>query len=176
MSWLYKRNYVSYTSDVSCRDTRSTKWHQLYTSKPSCELFCKSFCTLEPPSGILSSYMVSNRIFSGGPYFALKNTEIRYLSTFKQMLAACICLTNVTSSNHEEVLCLVWSTLFLCVCFKVFLVLYHLIFFQGGGGLSHSRGWIRPWDSTNIATAGALYFEIKEENNTIGDIWPVLTN
>ena len=38
-----KTNYVSYTADVSCRDTRSTNCNQLYTPKPNCELFCKSF-------------------------------------------------------------------------------------------------------------------------------------
>ena len=43
MSWLFKKTYVSYTSDVSSRDTRSTKFNQLYTPKPNCELFHKSF-------------------------------------------------------------------------------------------------------------------------------------
>jgi len=43
MSWLFKNNYVSYTSDISCRDTRSTNCNQLYTPKPNCELFRKSF-------------------------------------------------------------------------------------------------------------------------------------
>ena len=31
------------TSDVSCRHTRSTNCNQLYTSKPNCKLFRKSF-------------------------------------------------------------------------------------------------------------------------------------
>ena len=31
------------TSDVSCRDTRSTNCNQLYTPKLNCELFRKSF-------------------------------------------------------------------------------------------------------------------------------------
>ena len=35
----YLKNYVSYTSDISCRDTRSTNYNQLYTAKPNCELF-----------------------------------------------------------------------------------------------------------------------------------------
>ena len=35
------------------------------------------------------------------PTFVLKFQK--YLSTFKQMLAVCVCLTNVTGSNHEEV-------------------------------------------------------------------------
>ena len=39
----YLKNYVSYTSDVSCRDTRSTKCNQLYTQKPNGEIFRKSF-------------------------------------------------------------------------------------------------------------------------------------
>ena len=39
---IYK-NYVSYTSDVSCQDTRSTNCNQLYTPKPYYELFRKSF-------------------------------------------------------------------------------------------------------------------------------------
>mgnify|MGYP006890300117 CR=1 FL=1 len=56
------------------------------------------------------------------PSFALKITEIQYLSTFKQMLAVCICLTHVTGSNHEEVSSN-RDTLFVCV-----LVLYHIIF------------------------------------------------
>jgi len=30
-----KKNYVSYTSDVSSRDTRSTNCNQLYTQKPN---------------------------------------------------------------------------------------------------------------------------------------------
>jgi len=38
-----KKNYVSYTSDISCRDTRSTNCNQLYTPKPNCILFRKSF-------------------------------------------------------------------------------------------------------------------------------------
>jgi len=36
----YLKNYVSYTSDVSSRDTRST--NQLYMPKPNCEIFRKS--------------------------------------------------------------------------------------------------------------------------------------
>ena len=43
MSWLFKKNYVSYTSDISYRHTRSTNYNQLYTPKPNCELFRKSF-------------------------------------------------------------------------------------------------------------------------------------
>ena len=39
----YLKNYVSYTSAVSCRDTRYTYCNQLYTQKPNCELFSKSF-------------------------------------------------------------------------------------------------------------------------------------
>ena len=39
----YLKNYVSYTSDVLCRDTRSAKCNQLYTPKPNCELFRKCF-------------------------------------------------------------------------------------------------------------------------------------
>ena len=39
----YLNNFVSYTSDVSCRDTRSTYCNQLYTPKPNSELFLKSF-------------------------------------------------------------------------------------------------------------------------------------
>ena len=39
----YLNNFVSYTSDVSCRDTRSTNCNQLYTPTPNCELFRKSF-------------------------------------------------------------------------------------------------------------------------------------
>ena len=38
----YLKNGVSYTSDISCRDTRSN-CNQLYTPKPYCELFRKSF-------------------------------------------------------------------------------------------------------------------------------------
>ena len=38
-----KTNYVSHTSDISCRDTRFTNCNQLYTPKPNCELFRKSF-------------------------------------------------------------------------------------------------------------------------------------
>ena len=39
----YLKNYVSYTSDISCRDTRSTNCNQLYMPKPNYELFRKSF-------------------------------------------------------------------------------------------------------------------------------------
>ena len=39
----YLINYVSYTSDISCRDTRSTNCNQLYTPKPNCELFSKAY-------------------------------------------------------------------------------------------------------------------------------------
>ena len=39
----YLKNYVSYISDISCRHTRSTNSNQLYTPKPNCELFRKSF-------------------------------------------------------------------------------------------------------------------------------------
>ena len=39
----YLKNYVSYTSDISCRHTRSTNCNQLYTPTPNCELFRKSF-------------------------------------------------------------------------------------------------------------------------------------
>ena len=39
----YLKNYISYTYDISCRDTRSTNCNQLYTPKPNCELFRKSF-------------------------------------------------------------------------------------------------------------------------------------
>ena len=34
---------VSYTSDISCRDTRSTNCNQLNTPKPNCELFRKAY-------------------------------------------------------------------------------------------------------------------------------------
>ena len=37
------KHYVSYPSDISCRNTRSTNCNQLYTPKPNCELFRKSF-------------------------------------------------------------------------------------------------------------------------------------
>jgi len=50
----------------------------------------------------------------GGPTFALNITELQYLSTFKQMLVVCICLTNVTGYNHEEV-STNRETLFVCV-------------------------------------------------------------
>ena len=40
--------------------------------------------------------------FSKGVQFLPSKLQ-KYLSTFKQMLAVCICLTNVTGSNHEEV-------------------------------------------------------------------------
>jgi len=36
------KNYVSYTSVISCRDTRSTNCNELYTPKPNCELLPKS--------------------------------------------------------------------------------------------------------------------------------------
>ena len=39
----YLKNYVSYTSNISCRYTRSTNCNQLYTPKPNWELFRKSF-------------------------------------------------------------------------------------------------------------------------------------
>jgi len=39
----YLKKNVSYTSDVSYRDTRSTNCNQIYTPKPNCELFGKSF-------------------------------------------------------------------------------------------------------------------------------------
>ena len=35
----YLKNYVSYTSYISCRDTRFTNCNQLYTPTPNCELF-----------------------------------------------------------------------------------------------------------------------------------------
>ena len=38
-----KKNYVSYTSDVSSRDIRSINCNQLYTTKPNSEHFRKSF-------------------------------------------------------------------------------------------------------------------------------------
>ena len=56
----YLKSYVSYTSDVSCRDTRSANCNQLWTPKPNCELFLKS--TLELPSGILSPYMLKMQL------------------------------------------------------------------------------------------------------------------
>ena len=55
----YLKNYVSNTSDVSCRDTRSTNCNQLYTPKPNCELSCHS-CTLEVSYGILSPLHVKH--------------------------------------------------------------------------------------------------------------------
>ena len=90
-----------------------------------------------------------------GPSFAFRITEIQYLSTFKQRLAVCICLTNVTGSNHEEV-STNRDTLFLCVFLGVFLVLFH--YFQRGY-LSHSRGvgpsrppsWSRSWIHTHLS-------------------------
>ena len=39
----YLKKIVAYTSDISCRDTRSTNCNQLYMPKPNCELFRKSF-------------------------------------------------------------------------------------------------------------------------------------
>ena len=39
----YLKNYVSYTSDIQCRDTKSTNCNQLNTLKPNIELFRKSF-------------------------------------------------------------------------------------------------------------------------------------
>ena len=53
----YVKKRVSYTSDVSCRVTRSTNCNQLYTPKPNCELFRKSFIYSGLPSGIISPYM-----------------------------------------------------------------------------------------------------------------------
>ena len=38
----YLKKHVSYTSDISCRDTRSTNCNRLYTPKLNCELFRKS--------------------------------------------------------------------------------------------------------------------------------------
>ena len=58
----YLNNFVSDTSDVSCRDIRSTYCNQLYTPKPNCELVRKS-CTLELPSGILSPYMLKMHLY-----------------------------------------------------------------------------------------------------------------
>ena len=52
-----KKNYVLNTSDVSCRDTRSSNYNQLFTPKPNCELYSKSFMYPELPSGMLSPYM-----------------------------------------------------------------------------------------------------------------------
>jgi len=40
----------------------STKCNQLYTPKPNCELFRKSFMFLELPSGILSPYMLKMQL------------------------------------------------------------------------------------------------------------------
>ena len=39
----YLKNYVSYTSDIQCRDTKSANCNQLNTLKPNIELFRKSF-------------------------------------------------------------------------------------------------------------------------------------
>ena len=39
----YFQKDVSYTSNISCRDTRSTNCNQLFTPKLNCELFRKSF-------------------------------------------------------------------------------------------------------------------------------------
>ena len=52
----YLKNYVSYTSDISCRDNSSTNCNQLYTPKPN--FSASHSCTLELPSGILSPYML----------------------------------------------------------------------------------------------------------------------
>jgi len=38
----YLKNYVSYSSDTSCRHTSFTNFNQLYTPTPNCELFRKS--------------------------------------------------------------------------------------------------------------------------------------
>jgi len=66
-----------------------------------------------------------------GPTFALKITEIQYLSTFKQMLAVCICLTNVNGSNHEEVSTNKDTLFCVCVCVLICLVLDHFYIFTG---------------------------------------------
>ena len=58
----YLKNYVSYTSDISCRDTRSTNCNQLYTPKPNCELFRKSFMYSGAASGIFSPYMLKMQL------------------------------------------------------------------------------------------------------------------
>ena len=58
----YLKNYVSYTSDILCRDTRSTNCNQLYTSKPNCELSASHSCSLELSSGILSPYIFTMQL------------------------------------------------------------------------------------------------------------------
>ena len=90
------------------------------------------------PEGGGGGQLVFSPRGGGGSNFCPRNT-IPWISTFKQMLAICICLTNITGSNHEEV-STNRDTLFLCVFFRDFLVLYHLFFSRGevwaipGGG------------------------------------------
>ena len=70
------------------------------------------------------------RIFlQGGPTFVLKITKIQYLSTFKQMLAVCICLTNLPVLTRSPLI----EILFF---FKVFIVLI-VLFFTGREPLKH---------------------------------------
>ena len=57
----YLKNYVSYTSDISCRDTRSTSCNQIYTPKPA-NFSASHSCSLELPSGILSPYMLKMQL------------------------------------------------------------------------------------------------------------------
>ena len=56
----YLKNYVSYISDVSCRDTRSTKCNQLNPPKPN--FSASHSLTLELPSGIQSPYMLKMQL------------------------------------------------------------------------------------------------------------------
>ena len=59
----YLKNDVSYTSDISCQDTRSTNCYQLYTPKPNCESFHKSF-------------MYSGAAIWNSPPFHVKNATL----------------------------------------------------------------------------------------------------
>ena len=54
----YLKNYVSYTSDVSSRDTRSTNCVQLYTPKPN----YKSFMYSDAVIWIISPYIFKMKL------------------------------------------------------------------------------------------------------------------
>ena len=58
----YLKNYVSYTSDISCRDTRSTNCTKYICKNLTMNLSASHSCTLELPSGILSPYMLKMQL------------------------------------------------------------------------------------------------------------------
>ena len=124
MSWLFKKKYVSYTSDISCRHTRSTSCNQLYTPKPHCELFRKSFMysgadiwnslPLHVKQHLLSLYLNWKRLNDHWIISITTANLISMLYWFSQWF--CCCFLLILSTHTSWVLnmtCMIW---YWCPC------------------------------------------------------------